>query len=1602
MTNIIQKGTADTVRTTAYSLQYSGTFMEIPMLTVTIKSPALIAFAIGDFIVWDYDGLTYTLKELPPVSKQATANTYGEAFVYEGVKFVSALADIKYLEFLDVVPTSDTTSHFSSLPTFSFYGNVFALIDRLNANLGRLYANWIVEAADVESGDIYDALYTDRDVTIDSPIKVRDALALVYSMWGLGFVYLYDTVTAKHTITIGEYGANTGGFSYGQGNGLYMVGKTITKEDSIVTRLRAYGSTRNMPARYYNTKVILDNRILIQNDPMLYLPNLMIPYTKWGENPYEPDPELAYINCNNADIEILTGVPDTSYVKYGIREQSVYFDGTNNTKEIYPTIEGITSGEMREAVSGYTGAQMGFYIPPSITEYPVGTERLDVISVGDNIALTDDGIIKTDSTYKVLPTFLGDTDDVVMTDRVMTKSFEGIYFATLTSDGEYKVTFADQGVTAVCADSLILDGALRVWIVKDGNRQALAATITGVAITNGFEFALPELVLTTQEANGLFSIEMELEVTLSDWHLGDLATVTWTREAGTATYELVKTVPNNTFTIELKQIGFDIFRFLPSAGQTPIISMTSGSCAARQFNITKTTYLSATDSWQLTCVRQKDNSIGQWFPNSNFKIKAEDSFVLLNINMPDILIDIAELRLYDEGCKWLKKRKEQQYIYEPKIDEVYMAIKAAAGTPEIIKEGMMMPLVDTDLSVPEGTILINSLTVTESEDSVRKFEVVLREDTDTDLLKYLNAQAKQISSSAVGGITNATTATTESATPVTTQTTTATSLGFTPENIANKTSVISVDSTATQYPNAKAVYDGLAIKMTTTSYADLVAIEALTGISGLLKKTAADTWTLDTTTYVSGTPWTSVGYYIGDGSAFATATGGSGYIQNQIASVQTADFWISGIAKMGTLQIPKTAPVGMTANQWHLSVVEAGFAGEEPSGLQPVLDGTGFVKSTAGVISYDNSTYLVSTAKAADSDKLNGQTATYYLAASLVGAANGITPLDSGGKVALQYLPSTLLKYVSVWNASTNSPTLTNPDTTKKGNVYTVSTAGTQFGLAFSLGDWLIYNDSGVPEKSDNSDDVTSVAGKTGAVTLVKADITDATTWDAAYTHSQITGGTGVHISDTERTNWGTAYSHTSLTNNPHSVTAAQAGALSRIPYEVTDFAQLWQSGIYAGLTVTNAPHTGDVVSVRLPYMNAAANYRFGVDIAGWGDLYHRLANEDGIGAWYKIWSEKNSNLSTVDWTAQELSCVRMRVPKTAPTGMTTGEYYFSMADTGWAGEEPSGGGGVTLFSALSDVSLVTPTAGQVPMWGDYTGLKLRNTTLLTSHITESGNLFYTNARVKAYGDTLYDAIGAAVAVTPTTLGLVIGVNVLAYRTFGSAANSATTDFLGATAKAADSDKLDDHDSTYFATADHTHSGVYEPAFSKNTGFNKAFGTTTGTVLEGRTFGTAATAATTDFDVAGAASTVQGNLNTHAGLTATAHGLGASAFHADSFFAAAAGSTSQNFNTAFLTIQCPSNALGLKVIGRSDDYTNIMFANFDGNPNSLIETGNTLFNIYTYTSSEYRNRLSINVATGIATFGSTVIMPENINTRLTIPSSAPSGMTAGRWYISII
>ena len=114
------------------------------------------------------------------------------------------------------------------------------------------------------------------------------------------------------------------------------------------------------------------------------------------------------------------------------------------------------------------------------------------------------------------------------------------------------------------------------------------------------------------------------------------------------------------------------------------------------------------------------------------------------------------------------------------------------------------------------------------------------------------------------------------------------------------------------------------------------------------------------------------------------------------------------------------------------------------------------------------------------------------------GAASGYCPLGADTKVATAYLPDSVVgqvEYQGTWNASTNSPALSNSGGGgSKGHYHKVATAGTSSvdGIAeWAVGDWIIHNGT-VWEKVDNTDQVSSVAGKQGAVTLDTDDVSEA------------------------------------------------------------------------------------------------------------------------------------------------------------------------------------------------------------------------------------------------------------------------------------------------------------------------------------------------------------------------------------------------------------------------------------------------------------------------------------------------------------------------------
>lgn len=102
-------------------------------------------------------------------------------------------------------------------------------------------------------------------------------------------------------------------------------------------------------------------------------------------------------------------------------------------------------------------------------------------------------------------------------------------------------------------------------------------------------------------------------------------------------------------------------------------------------------------------------------------------------------------------------------------------------------------------------------------------------------------------------------------------------------------------------------------------------------------------------------------------------------------------------------------------------------------------------------------------------------------------ANNGVATLDAGGKVPSSQLPNTVMEFQGTYNASTNTPTLAD-GVGNIGDVYVTTVAGTQDlgsgNITFAVGDWVIYNASGIWEKSINSNAVVSVNSQQGVVTV--------------------------------------------------------------------------------------------------------------------------------------------------------------------------------------------------------------------------------------------------------------------------------------------------------------------------------------------------------------------------------------------------------------------------------------------------------------------------------------------------------------------------------------
>lgn len=117
-----------------------------------------------------------------------------------------------------------------------------------------------------------------------------------------------------------------------------------------------------------------------------------------------------------------------------------------------------------------------------------------------------------------------------------------------------------------------------------------------------------------------------------------------------------------------------------------------------------------------------------------------------------------------------------------------------------------------------------------------------------------------------------------------------------------------------------------------------------------------------------------------------------------------------------------------------------------------------------------------------------------YIPNSEKAQPNGVATLDGNGKVPLNQINDALIGNVSfegIWDALNNVPDL--DVVGPKGNYYIANSSAVRYGIDWNPGDWII-SDGDVWSKVDNTDSVTSVAGRTGNVILGISDVVGLTT----------------------------------------------------------------------------------------------------------------------------------------------------------------------------------------------------------------------------------------------------------------------------------------------------------------------------------------------------------------------------------------------------------------------------------------------------------------------------------------------------------------------------
>jgi|GEM_PF-2309682 hypothetical protein len=284
-----------TVRCVLDKLEYTGVFMAERACTSTFISDVKINFDVFDYI--DYRGERFELELLPTVKKISK-----HQYSYD-LNFVSLKYELERCMMRNIVP-SDNGIVYPTPLVVEFTGTVKYLAERIQACLDAMYGKgvWSITLADGVDSE-------EKNISMSNQ-NCWSALSLVNTEYKLNYFVKGRSVTIG-----GAEPVVNNVFEYGKGKGLYEIERISDADTGVVTKLRAYGGTRNLDYSYPKRPEWTDS-ILPANYALSPL-RLMLPS-------FKTDGKTDFVLASEEAI-----------AKYGIREGVMTYD------DIYPSITGM-------------------------------------------------------------------------------------------------------------------------------------------------------------------------------------------------------------------------------------------------------------------------------------------------------------------------------------------------------------------------------------------------------------------------------------------------------------------------------------------------------------------------------------------------------------------------------------------------------------------------------------------------------------------------------------------------------------------------------------------------------------------------------------------------------------------------------------------------------------------------------------------------------------------------------------------------------------------------------------------------------------------------------------------------------------------------------------------------------------------------------------------------------------------------------------------------------------------------------------------------------------------------------------------------------------